>query len=136
MQVGPYLRVIPRDLFNEANLLKCLGLLTLALEQHQGHWASFAIQDDSVSHFEIGQDPSDGSIEVTNMPFMIGGFRYRLYRPLNSRMDFPLYCLRMGDMHSDQHDCLTDPVHVFNREGKLSRAMKGLLGLPQRENER
>ncbi len=34
-----YKRVIPRDLFNEANLLKCYGALWIALDNARGHTA-------------------------------------------------------------------------------------------------
>lgn len=33
MKLSNYERVVPRDLFNEANLLKCIGKLVLEIEE-------------------------------------------------------------------------------------------------------
>lgn len=88
-----YLRVIPRDLFNEANLLKCIGRLVLLIEdgplreQLQYHHDGEA--------FNIIQNEGDGSISVANVNFWAKG-KLKNYgqltfsRPLNSREDWPL----------------------------------------------
>ena len=83
-----YVRVIPRDLFNEASLLKCLGHLYILLETKSSN-AKFDVEDLPV--FDIQQDESDGSISVANLPFSVGGRRVHLSRPLNSRGSWPLF---------------------------------------------
>lgn len=83
-----YLRVIPRDLFNEANLLKCYGQIYLNLEK-------LGLPDVGLEHdgsaFEIEQDPGDGSLTVANVPLNVRGEFFYPYRPINSRYPWPLY---------------------------------------------
>lgn len=114
-----YIRVIPRDLFNEANLLKCLGRLWIALDEAKcGHKAQFVTED--VPMFDIRQNPDDGSTYVANIEFRIGGEKFTLYRPLNSREAWPLYTMREGDWDFE-------PVAVFNDDGSLSDEMLDLI---------
>lgn len=81
-----YKRVIPRDLFNEANLLKCYGQLALALEPYQ-----IELKHDG-GPFEVLQDSSDGSLTLwPSVSLIVGDSNVRLYRPLNSRDPWPLY---------------------------------------------
>jgi hypothetical protein len=96
-----YRRVIPRDLFNEANLLKCMGRLAL-LREH--------MLAEDVAEFRIEQDESDGSISVVNLPLWLKAKTYRLFRPLNSRAPWPLY-LTYGD----------DDIAVFDEYGDLTQ---------------
>jgi hypothetical protein len=82
-----YVRVIPRDLFNEANLLKCYGQLYLRLE-------SLGIERAYLEHdgdaFEVVQD-ADGALSLANVTLYIDDEPQILFRPLNSRQPFPLY---------------------------------------------
>jgi hypothetical protein len=112
-----YLRVIPRDLFNEANLLKCLAHLWLILERDH-YQAEFGVE--SVDEFMIEQDPNDGSISVVNVPFSVRGKPARLSRPLNSRQPWPLYL----EMIDDQD---FDPIQVFDINGRLSGDFRNLI---------
>lgn len=116
-----YLRVIPRDLFNEANLLKCLGALYIALETAGDRKAQFDVED--VDRFEIFQNPDDGSIYVGNLPFSINGRRFHLSRPLNSREPFPLYATESWP----QSGVEVEPVAVFTSDGKLTPDFKKLI---------
>lgn len=109
-----YLRVIPRDLFNEASLLKCLGKLALQLEDNYRHRDVHL--EDFGQAFAIEQNPDDGSIHVANLPFMVDGVQYNLYRPLNSREDWPLW------LSTDAED-----IPVFDNFGGLSPEFKGFL---------
>jgi hypothetical protein len=110
-----YIRVIPRDLFNEANLLKCLGQLYIKIESvGMTHVAQFG--EGHLSHFEISQDPSDGSIYVANLPFLIRDKHYHLSRPLNSRQPWPLYLSRDDET-----------IPVFDDDGTFSIEMIRLL---------
>lgn len=117
-----YIRVIPRDLFNEANLLKCLGALYIALETAGDHAAGFGVE--AVERFDIVQNPNDGSIYVENLPFSIGGRFCHLSRPLNSRSPFPLYAT-LSWPRPGEDDLL---VSVFDEDGKLSGAFRSLIG--------
>ncbi len=56
-----YLRVIPRDLFNEGNLLKCLGRIYINLESLPGISAELV---ETGGPFHIEQNEDDGSIYV------------------------------------------------------------------------
>lgn len=114
-----YTRVIPRDLFNEANLLKCYGQLWLKLENRFG---GLIRMDDVISgeRFEIVQRPEDGWTYIENLTPMIRGEAYRLVRPLNSREPWPLYAEKIGDPDFEG-------VAVFDDNGNLSDDFQRLL---------
>lgn len=108
-----YTRVIPRDLFNEADLLKCYGRLWILLDETRGHSARLgdAESEHNGAPFEIWQDEADGSISVANVPFTIRGERWRLSRPLNCRSLWFLWC-----SSPDEETC----ERVFTEEGRFS----------------
>ncbi len=112
-----YIRVLPRDLFNEANLLKCLGALWILVDG-KGPAAQFDVE--AVEHFDIHQDPNDGSIFAANLPFSMGGRRAHLSRPLNSRQPWPLYI-----SFPDHPEIDVSPV--LDEHGKLSHEFTLLL---------
>jgi hypothetical protein len=113
-----YIRVLPRDLFNESSLLKCIGKLWIILDETHGHSAGFAQED--VDFFDIVQNADDGGISVRNLDFTIGGDSFILSRPLNSRQEWPLYA-------GSDEDSSFDPVEVFDQTGKLSADMLRLI---------
>ena len=113
-----YIRVIPRDLFNEASLLKCLGKLYILVENTTDRSAKFDVED--VPAFEIQQDENDGSIYVANLPFSVSGRRVHLSRPLNSREPWPLYL-------SLPEDPDFDTIAVFDETGNLSPDIHSLI---------
>lgn len=82
-----YLRVLPRDAFNEANLLKCIGKLTLLIEDSM--LPGWRYEYDN-GPFEICQNESDGSIYVANIEFTKNGERVEVFTPMNSRRPWPL----------------------------------------------
>lgn len=109
-----YVRVIPRDLFNEGNLLKCYGALWIALDNRRDHFAELGNDDLEPlpgAAFDIEQSQDDGSLTISNVGFTIRGVRYRLYRPLNSREPWPLWC---------EHPDTFDTIEVFTDDGELS----------------
>ena len=108
-----YMRVIPRDLFNEASLLKCLGKLWIELE----NWPDHVRFGHDGGAFDIVQDQNDGSLYVANVSLWVRGNVQHLSRPLNSRGTWPLYCTTPDD----------DVLAVFDDEGKLSREFKDYL---------
>jgi hypothetical protein len=115
-----YIRVLPRDLFNEASLLKMLGKLWILLDDTRGHQARF--EEEDVVSFDIAQDQASGSIRATGLSFTIRGEAYLLTRPLNSRAPWPLWIDRPDDPNFDS-------IAVFNDDGKLSEDMRQLIGL-------
>ncbi len=110
-----YSRVIPRDLFNEANLLKCMGRLWINVENAAADspCRHIAIEHEGVA-FDIRQSDCDGSIAVRNIAVSIYGNALNLRRPLNSRDAWPLW---LDDVNLSGG---FDPVEVFNDEGDFS----------------
>jgi len=109
-----YLRVIPRDLFNEANLLKCIGALWIKTEGHP----RVRIEHDG-KPFRIEQSEADGSLTVINIRVRVAGRRCELRRPLNSREPWPLY---LQTIH------LQTEIPVFTDQGELSAEFAALIG--------
>jgi hypothetical protein len=110
-----YYRVIPRDLFNEANLLKCYGQIYLNLERI--HVVNAELINDGRA-FEVIQAEYDGSLTLRNVKLLINGEEHRLHRPLNSRESWPLYL-------TDKDD---EEVSVFNEDGSFTSDMLAKLG--------
>ena len=83
-----HFRVLPRDLFNDAKLLKCLGFLTLRIHDN-------AIQGLRFEHdgepFDIRLSES-GNLWVTNLHFYLGmtDQPVHFFTVYNSMTDFPL----------------------------------------------
>ncbi len=114
-----YLRVIPRDLFNEANLLKCMGKLWIETERFQSNFAAcprVQIEHDG-EPFEIDQN-DDGALSVVNVTLYLHGEPCELWRPCNSRLAWPLR-LRSENGLED--------VEVFDETGKLSAELLSII---------
>lgn len=105
-----YLRVIPRDLFNEANLLKCMGRLWILAETTSGVVSVEFAGEGTDAPFDIHQDESTGEIFVANVWVTVNGRIVAIRRPLNSREDWPLYASLWDE----------GPVPVFDDAGKLT----------------
>lgn len=113
-----YLRVIPRDLFNESDLLKCYGRMTILLDGNRT--AGFeTIHEYQGEPFDIVQD-DDGRLTVWNLPLIVGRIGYRVWRPLNSREPWPVYleCPNDDDF---------EPISIFDDAGNFSDEMKALI---------
>lgn len=112
----PYTRVIPRDLFNEAKLLKCLG--QFALIAHDGVDANRTAfpRCITIGHdgepFVIDLDEDNGELYCRTFPVTVGPYGYRLHLscPYNSRSPFPL----MASFEDYER------VAVFNDDGTFS----------------
>lgn len=102
-----YQRVIPRDLFNEGNLLKCLGQLYLNLEVL--NLEGVVMDHYEGEGFEICRT-QDGDLYVGNIVLHIRDVPYTFLRPLNSRRSYPGYILKL-----DQ-----DRLDVFNEDGTFT----------------
>lgn len=105
-----YERVLPRDLFNDANLLKCIGQITLLIHDRR--------LELEVNHrhpnkdFQIRQSEDDGSTQVTNITFALrSGWAVQFYRPMNARSSWPLYAL-VADSQEE--------IEVFDDHGNLT----------------
>lgn len=86
-----YTRVLPRDLFNEAKLLKCLGLLCLLI--HDGLTpVPMSVNDElgPQDGFCIGL-MEDGYLAVANLDIFIRGERHSFRTQYNSKENYPLY---------------------------------------------
>lgn len=114
-----YVRVIPRDLFNEGDLLNCHGRLAIALE---GLESRARLIDDDVDRFRILQSQASGGLVIANIRFEIDGVAHRLERPLNSRRRNPLM-VEAKDGNPD-----FEPVRVFEEDGSLTPEMLTLIG--------
>lgn len=108
-----YQRVIPRDLFNEANLLKCYGQLWLKLEVLNVPQIVLEHNDIGGWEFDIRQYDEDGSTYLYNVQLWVRGEPYPLHRPLNSREPWPLYLTLRDDTE----------IAVFTDEGELTLPM-------------
>lgn len=86
-----YTRVIPRDLFNEAKLLKCMGFLCLAILDKKTP-VEMSFDDEFVGEygFRIGLW-DDGGLEVTNLTVCIKDVPYLFRTTYNSKETFPLH---------------------------------------------
>lgn len=84
-----YERVIPRDLFNEAKLLKCMGHLSVKILDNATPVNMECIPSES-EPFIIGL-MDEGSLTITNMSVLIRGKQYRFKTTYNSKAIYPLY---------------------------------------------
>lgn len=101
-----YFRVVPRDLFNESKLLKCVAQLWLQCEKDE-RTDGLQFNCDG-SPFGVKQDPSSGAIYISNIPVYFNGYPLYLYTGLNARGSYPMYC-----------DFRDDTVPVFEDSGGL-----------------
>ena len=125
--IGGYQRVLPRDAFNEGNLMTNIGRLWILLDEHRDHDASIVEED--VEQFDIRQNDATGGLTVTNLTFLVGGTRHYLERPLNSRDKWPLL---VSEKDGDED---FEPVEIFNDEGGFSAEMLQLIGAKREEAE-
>lgn len=103
-----YKRVIPRDLFNESALLKCLGKLWIHLDR-------LAIPgvhlQDSAQSWTICQNEGTGGIYCPEIFLTVRGEVIALERPLNSPDSWALYATTPDDIEFE----------VFRPLGELTR---------------
>jgi hypothetical protein len=113
-----YQRVLPRDAFNESKLLKCIGKLTLLIEDGLIPWLSYEFDqnnyedaiDERSTGFRIWKNDSDGSIFITNLGIYYRDKKLLNHRiPLNSKAPWPLFFTNRN----------YEDLEVFDDEGNL-----------------
>jgi hypothetical protein len=109
-----YRREIPRDLFNEANLLKCYGRIYVNLETAGVPDAELVY---SGGAFDVQQDLSTGNLFLANVKLKVRGRECRLSRVLNSQRSWPLLLILDND----------DEFDVFSDDGSFSPEMMEFL---------
>ena len=109
-----YQRVLPRDAFNEANLLKCIGQISLLELDHMapGFETELVYYKDNTS-FNIQLNESDGSIYVLNFIIKYKDEVLPHSVPLNSKRKYPMRVL-----YNNEEQWL------FNEDGTLSKKFK------------
>lgn len=88
MRTTTYQRVLPRDLFNESKLLKCIGRLCLLI--HDRLTPCKMTFDDTGEPFEIDQLP-DGELTIVNIHITIKRAIFLFKTKYNSKANYPLY---------------------------------------------
>ena len=102
-----YQRVIPRDFFNEAKLLKCMGVLALKILDYQlPEGITITIKESSAA-FKVDLI-DDGSLTVSNYPVKVNGQAVTMKTRYNSKSNFPLIC-----------EIDYEEVLVFNEKGEF-----------------
>jgi len=85
-----YQRVIPRDLFNEAKLLKCLGQLALMLHDKPIDGLVFDHESPELG-FIIRRNEGSGALYCSNLVLYWKGNIIDLNSPYNSKENYPIY---------------------------------------------
>lgn len=108
-----YMRVFPRDLFNEAKLLKCAGLLCLKILDYQAPKELSYNDDENDTSPLIGLS-DDGSLSMTNLNVMINGKRAVFITTYNSKSNYPFYMRIYGKRYDEFED-----IPVFTESGEF-----------------
>ncbi len=85
-----YKRVIPRDLFNEAKLLKCIGAFILEADGLAVLRKGIELPDEG-EPFNVVQCPLTGALSISNYQFSFGGLQLDLFTEYNSKANYPLW---------------------------------------------
>lgn len=109
-----YERVIPRDLFNESKLLKCLGQLALLLHNYETRWPlRLEHEDSNESGFRIDLEPQRGELCCTNLVLTHTLTEKQIYlgSGYNSKEPYPLWFVSEDE---------TNEGPVFNDDGSFA----------------
>ena len=92
-----YRRKIPRDFFNEAKLLKCMGLLSVkVLDNKIPEGIDIEVNGDG-DRFNIELNETYYGLQVTNYTVSINEEDYVSYTAYNSKDNFPLMIVDEDD---------------------------------------
>lgn len=86
-----YDRKIPRDFFNEAKLLKCMGVLSLKILDNQTPEGIDIQIEETGEAFNI-ELMEDGHLTVTNYNVSVNDEIVTMKSTYNSKSNFPLIC--------------------------------------------
>lgn len=111
-------RVIPRDFFNEAKLLKCMGVLSLAILDCAVPKGVRIVIEESGEPFEVALS-DDGMLFLSNYETFVNGQPVTFGTRYNSKRNFPFFCV---DPDSGEE---TD---VFDEDGKFAGEFKAAFG--------
>jgi hypothetical protein len=106
-----YRRVIPRDLFNEANLLKCLGRISLLIEDGKAPEGMRLAYTNPTRGFEIDQSPGSGDLCCLNLMLVTKAGRAHIWRGLNSRDEWPIFVVNADE----------EEIEVFDDNGAFAK---------------
>jgi hypothetical protein len=109
-----YSRVIPRDFFNEAKLMKCMGLLALKILDCQLPEGMKIVIEETKEPFNIVCSDS-GYLSVTNYPVYINDSLMFFETIYNSKDNYPLICW--------YHD---EEIRVFDESGEFTEEFAAL----------
>lgn len=111
-----YLRVMPRDLFNESNLLKCWGFLVL--ECMDGIYPELSY-DDISGRFIVERDDTVYGFYLSNVSLYINGVPFRPFVPVNSRDKNPFYI--------ESEETEWESLRIIDDNGKLTAEFKNFV---------
>lgn len=99
-----YMRVCPRDLFNESKLLKCLGQISLGI--HDGTIQGLEmVYENERDGFNINQNDDTGGIYVSNLFFIDShGEHVEFYHPLNNKNNYPIIMIYKNEEYYPFND--------------------------------
>ena len=106
--MSTYTRVIPRDFFNEAKLLKCMGHLSVKIIDNFLPENIKIFIEECGDEFKIRQLDS-GELWVSNYDTTVNSVPVRFCSAYNSKSNFPLFC-EDGDEY----------VLVFDEDGNFT----------------
>lgn len=104
-----YTRVIPRDLFNEAKLLKCVGRLSLLVLDRMA--PKGLTIDETGEPFRVVM-LQEGALTIINYPISVHGIPHTFATPVNNRSNYPL------DMQVGESDDYFT-IRVFDESGNF-----------------
>lgn len=90
-QTESYTRVIPRDFFNEAKLLKCFGQLALKILDGLTPENMDIYIEENGEPFQIDL-ADDGYLFIRNYETMINNNPVRFKTTYNSKSNYPFFC--------------------------------------------
>ena len=119
-----HFRVIPRDLFNEAKLLKSLGQLCLKI--HEGRADPLTVEhEDPEAGFTVALCPISGTLFVRDLWFACNGLPVDFCSSYNDRDPYPLWAeFPPPDPTTAIPENKRGPFRVFDDSGEFSEEFR------------
>jgi hypothetical protein len=105
-----YTRVIPRDLFNESKLLKCMGRLCLNILDGKTPVPIEVVEEDECAEGFTMHLSYASELMIANIRIKIKGTPVAFWTTYNSKSNYPFFCGR------DE----TESIEVFTDEGEYT----------------